>query len=35
MARTCRFGHYDCLKRIDATEVERALLDLGALPGRT
>ncbi|HSQ01189.1 MAG TPA: lipopolysaccharide heptosyltransferase II [Candidatus Dormibacteraeota bacterium] len=34
MARTCRFGHYDCLKRIDATEVESALLELGALPPR-
>lgn len=34
MARTCRFGHYECLRRIDVLEVERALLDLGALPGR-
>jgi len=34
MERTCRFGHYDCLNRIEANEVEQALLDLGALPGR-
>lgn len=34
MERTCRFGHYECLKRIDVFEVERALLDLGALPPR-
>lgn len=34
MARTCRFGHYDCLKRIDVDEVERALLEVAALPGR-
>ena len=34
MERTCRFGHYDCLNRIEATEVEQALLDLGALPPR-
>ena len=34
MARTCRFGHYDCLKRIDVEEVERGLLELKALPGR-
>lgn len=30
MDRTCRFGHYDCLTRIDAAEVERALVELGA-----
>jgi heptosyltransferase-2 len=34
MERTCRFGHYDCLNRIEANAVEEALLDLGALPAR-
>ena len=34
MERTCRFGHYDCLKRIDVLEVEQALLELEALPAR-
>jgi heptosyltransferase-2 len=34
MQRTCRFGHYDCLKRIDVLEVERALLDLAAFPAK-
>lgn len=34
MERTCRFGHYDCLTGIEATEVERALADLGALTTR-
>jgi heptosyltransferase-2 len=34
MARTCRFGHYECLTRITVDEVERALLDVGALPAR-
>ncbi|MBX3023554.1 lipopolysaccharide heptosyltransferase II [bacterium] len=34
MERTCRFGHYDCLRRIEVPEVEHALLALGALPGR-
>lgn len=33
-ARTCRFGHYECLTRIDPPEVERALVDLGAFAGR-
>lgn len=31
LERTCRFGHYECLKRIDADEVVGALTDLGAL----
>ena len=31
MERTCRFGHYDCLKRIDPEEVVAGLADLGAL----
>lgn len=31
MARTCRFGHYDCLKRIEVHDVASALEDLGAL----
>lgn len=30
MARTCRFGHYDCLRRIAADEVAAALAALGA-----
>lgn len=30
MARTCRYGHYDCLKRIEVDEVAGALRDLGA-----
>ena len=34
MERTCRFGHYECLTRIDTAEVEQALLDVGALPAR-
>ena len=29
-ARTCRFGHYDCLRRIDAVTVSRSLAELGA-----
>ncbi len=35
MARTCRFGHYDCLNRIDTTEVEEALMELGAVRARS
>jgi len=31
MDRTCRFGHYDCLKRIDTDEVARELAALGAV----
>lgn len=34
MERTCRFGHYECLTRITVDEVEQALRDAGALPGR-
>jgi heptosyltransferase-2 len=30
MARTCRYGHYDCLQRIAVEEVALALEDLGA-----
>jgi heptosyltransferase-2 len=30
LERTCRFGHYDCLKRIGAHEVDGALEELGA-----
>ena len=31
LERTCRFGHYDCLKQVTPEEVETALLELGAL----
>ena len=31
LERTCRFGHYECLKRVTADEVEGALVELGAL----
>ena len=31
LARTCRFGHYDCLHRIAVHEVAQALAELGAL----
>jgi heptosyltransferase-2 len=31
LERTCRFGHYDCLQRVAADEVEQALVQLGAL----
>jgi heptosyltransferase-2 len=31
LARTCRFGHYNCLKAISPAEVVSALLQLGAL----
>ena len=31
LQRTCRFGHYDCLRRIAPEEVVQALRDLGAL----
>lgn len=30
LARTCRFGHYDCLQRVSAEAVEGALVELGA-----
>jgi heptosyltransferase-2 len=29
LQRTCRFGHYDCLQRISAQEVDDALVQLG------
>lgn len=31
MERTCRFGHYNCLNQVTVDEVERALIELGAL----
>ena len=31
LERTCRFGHYDCLRRIAPDDVATALRDLGAL----
>jgi heptosyltransferase-2 len=31
LERTCRFGHYDCLKQVTVEEVEAALVELGAL----
>jgi len=31
LERTCRFGHYDCLRRIEAERVPAALEQLGAL----
>jgi len=31
LERTCRFGHYDCLKQVTPQEVEAALAELGAL----
>ncbi len=31
LERTCRFGHYDCLKQVTVEEVEAALIALGAL----
>jgi len=31
LERTCRFGHYDCLKQVTPEAVEAALLELGAL----
>ena len=31
LARTCRFGHYDCLRRISPDDVAAALRALGAL----
>jgi heptosyltransferase-2 len=34
LARTCRFGHYDCLRRIGVADVVAALVDLGALTAR-
>lgn len=30
LARTCRFGHYNCLARVEVHEVDAALRDLGA-----
>jgi len=32
MERTCRFGHYECLRRIAVEDVVGALRELGALP---
>ena len=34
LERTCRFGHYDCLRRIEAEEVVAALRELDALERR-
>ena len=34
LERTCRFGHYDCLRRIGVADVVAALVDLGALTPR-
>jgi heptosyltransferase-2 len=34
LKRTCKFGHYDCLKQTGAEDVESALLELGALDGK-
>jgi len=31
LARTCRYGHYDCLRAITPTHVVEALADLGAI----
>lgn len=31
LERTCRFGHYDCLKQVTPQEVEAALVELGTL----
>ncbi len=31
LARTCRFGHYNCLRQIEAEEVAQALAALNAL----
>jgi heptosyltransferase-2 len=31
LARTCRYGHYDCLKRVTVEQAAAALTDLGAL----
>ncbi len=33
LARTCRFGHYDCLKRISVERALEALASLGGRPG--
>jgi len=30
LARTCRFGHYDCLRRVEVHEVDEALIAVGA-----
>jgi heptosyltransferase II len=32
LARTCRYGHYDCLRGIQPAEVAEALATLGAFP---
>jgi len=29
--RTCRFGHYECLRQVSVEEVEAALVEMGAL----
>lgn len=34
LARTCRYGHYDCLRGVDAAEVEAALERIGAFGGK-
>jgi heptosyltransferase-2 len=34
LERTCRFGHYECLQRVTAEEVEEALVELGAFEVR-
>jgi heptosyltransferase-2 len=31
LERTCRFGHYDCLRQVSVDEVESALVEWGAL----
>jgi heptosyltransferase-2 len=33
LARTCRFGHYDCLKRISVEPALEALVSVGGVPG--
>ena len=34
LARTCRYGHYDCLRATQAAEVEERLAQLGAFDSR-
>ena len=34
LERTCRFGHYNCLKQVTVDEVETALVELGAVATR-
>jgi heptosyltransferase II len=33
LARTCRFGHYDCLKRISVEHALEALASVGGTRG--